>query len=62
MNGFKRGSKSLGVPTANVEMNESNLTLINDLVPGVYMANCHLNNVCYKAAVSVGWNPVFDNL
>ena len=30
-------------------------------VPGVYMAHCELNQKSYKAAVSVGWNPVYDN-
>jgi Riboflavin kinase len=36
--GFKRGSKQLGCPTANIEMTAANKTLTTHLVPGVYSA------------------------
>lgn len=36
--GFKRGSKQLGCPTANIEMSEVNKSLTASLVPGVYSA------------------------
>jgi FAD synthase len=42
-------------------MTEDNLILLSSVVPGVYMAKCYYQGVEYKAAVSVGWNPVFDN-
>ena len=59
--GFKRGSKQLGVPTANIEMTEENIAKTANAVPGVYMGFCTLHNKTYRAAVSIGWNPVFDN-
>lgn len=62
VHGFKRGSKELGVPTANIEMTPDNLALLQDAVPGVYMAKCHKpSGQVFKAAVSVGWNPVYNN-
>ena len=43
-------------------MTEQNTELLKDAVPGVYMAKCVLNDgKTYKAAVSVGWNPCYDN-
>lgn len=36
VNGFKRGSKELGVPTANLETCHDNIVKINNLLPGVY--------------------------
>jgi len=30
-------------------------------VPGVYAALATMHGVTYKAAVSIGWNPVYDN-
>ena len=40
--GFGRGSKQLGVPTANVEMTEENKQKTQSLVPGVYAAKALL--------------------
>jgi riboflavin kinase / FMN hydrolase len=59
--GFGRGSKQLGVPTANVEMTEQNKEKTQDLVPGVYAAQATLNGKSYRCAMSIGWNPVYDN-
>ena len=61
VHGFGRGSKQLGVPTANIEMTKDNLRLLEDVVPGIYMAHCLLKGQRYKSAVSIGWNPVYDN-
>ena len=36
VNGYKRGSKELGVPTANLEMCPDNIKKIENLLPGVY--------------------------
>lgn len=36
VNGFKRGSKELGVPTANLELWEEHKNKIDGLLPGVY--------------------------
>ena len=68
--GFNRGSKQLGVPTANIEMSEVNKKLTLNVVPGVYSAmgefinptNDKLSNPkLYQCALSIGWNPVYDN-
>ena len=40
--GFGRGSRQLGVPTANVDMTEINKQKTINLVPGVYAAQAHL--------------------
>lgn len=65
--GFGRGSKQLGVPTANVEMTEENKAKTMNLVPGVYAAKASLKldedgeAREYLCAMSIGWNPVYDN-
>jgi len=59
--GFGRGSKQLGVPTANIKMTEKNKAKTQDLVPGVYAAEATLNGKSYRCAMSIGWNPVYDN-
>jgi FAD synthase len=41
--GFKRGSAQLGIPTANIEMNEENTKKTNELVAGVYAGIATLN-------------------
>ena len=32
-----------------------------DLIPGVYCAIVQLNNKRYIGALSIGWNPIYDN-
>ena len=49
------------MPTANLEMTELNLALVEDAVPGVYMAKCLHKGQIFKAAVSLGYNPYYDN-
>jgi riboflavin kinase len=60
--GFGRGSAQLGCPTANIEMTWENKEKTSELVPGVYAAWGKVNGQTYKAAVSIGWNPVYDDL
>ena len=69
VDGYKRGSKQLGVPTANIEMTEENKDKTKDLVPGVYAAVGSFPDTkdeskmgkIYSAALSIGWNPMYDN-
>ena len=64
--GFGRGSKQLGVPTANIEMTEINKTKTEELIPGVYAAVATLtlpdgDVQRHLTAMSIGWNPVYNN-
>lgn len=68
--GFKRGSKQLGIPTANIEMTEENKKATKNLIPGVYSAFGRFNNPSdkefvhdtdYWCTLSIGWNPVYEN-
>jgi hypothetical protein len=70
--GFQRGSKMLGVPTANLEINDTNKAIVNEHYNGVYFGllefkskilNNHIKtNHPYKSVLSIGYNPYFDNL
>jgi riboflavin kinase len=68
--GYKRGSKLLGVPTANLEISQEISSLLSKIPTGVYYG--HLNFLensitsiditrCYKGVLSIGYNPYFDN-
>ena len=60
--GFGRGSKELGIPTAN--FSEAVVeSLPKDLETGIYFAWTHLenDNEIRKAVVSIGWNPYYAN-
>ncbi len=60
VHGFKRGSKELGIPTANLNMEE--LGSIGDgLETGIYYGHADLKGNRYIAVVSVGWNPYYKN-
>jgi len=61
VHGFGRGSKQLGVPTANIEMTAENAYKTEGLIPGVYSAIASLRGRTYRCAMSIGWNPVYDN-
>lgn len=72
VNGVKRGSKLLGIPTANIEMNEINTKLITNHINGVYFGTItfksNLKNnsqidkkKTYKGVLSIGYNPFFNN-
>ena len=70
--GFGRGSKTLGVPTANLDVAPINKES-DALAPGIYFgwaglrgnandANSpSIENVIAPMVMSIGWNPFFDN-
>ncbi|XP_053989902.1 riboflavin kinase-like [Hylaeus volcanicus] len=58
--GFGRGSKSLGVPTANLEDKVVD-ALPGDLDNGVYYGWASLNGEVHKMVASIGWNPFYKN-
>ena len=59
--GYGRGSKSLGIPTANYPEEVIN-SLPKALDTGVYYGWASLDgNEVYKMVLSVGWNPFFKN-
>ncbi len=62
VHGFGRGSKSLGIPTANLEA-ESLKCELQDAPNGVYFgwASVGASTAVYKFVMSVGWNPFFNN-
>lgn len=58
--GFGRGSKALGIPTANLP------ECVVDSLPenfntGVYYGWVALNGTIYRMVASVGWNPFYKN-
>lgn len=58
--GFGRGSKQLGIPTANFP-DDVVKTLPKEIPTGVYYGFASIDNVCYKMVMSVGWNPFYNN-
>ncbi|MCO5566878.1 hypothetical protein L7F22_020561 [Adiantum nelumboides] len=59
--GFGRGSKVLGIPTANLPTAAFSKVL-SDCVCGIYLGWAGLSNRgVFKMVMSVGWNPYFDN-
>jgi riboflavin kinase len=60
VHGQKRGSKELGIPTANLGMDE--LGKVGDsLETGIFFGWARLNGTYYQTVVSVGWNPFYQN-
>ncbi|CAL8090300.1 unnamed protein product [Calicophoron daubneyi] len=61
VHGFGRGSKQLGIPTANME--ESVVERLPESVKsGIYFGWAKVDDgPVYKAVVSIGWNPYFRN-
>lgn len=59
--GFGRGSKVLGIPTANLST-EGFSSLLSEQPSGVYFgwAGLHKHGI-YKMVMSIGWNPYFNN-
>lgn len=57
--GFGRGSKELGIRTANLDETTS-FEMARDGT-GVFMGFCKLNDVVYPMVMSVGWNPFYKN-
>ena len=60
VHGFKRGSKDLGIPTANLNMDEIAAEKA-DISSGIYYGFARLHSRTYETVVSVGWNPFYKN-
>ncbi|TMW65891.1 hypothetical protein Poli38472_003656 [Pythium oligandrum] len=59
--GFGRGGKQLGCPTANL-CREDLGTQLEELPTGIYCGWATVNGQGpYKAVASIGWNPYFNN-
>ncbi|KAK9267076.1 hypothetical protein L1049_009494 [Liquidambar formosana] len=59
--GFGRGSKVLGIPTANLST-DGYSTLLSEQPSGVYFGWAGLSTRgVYKMVMSIGWNPFFNN-
>ncbi|KAM4809932.1 riboflavin kinase [Rhinophrynus dorsalis] len=59
--GFGRGSKDLGIPTANFPEHVVD-NLPNDLSTGIYYGwGCVGNGDVHKMVMSIGWNPFYKN-
>jgi riboflavin kinase len=59
--GFGRGSKVLGIPTANIDVETCGEDL-GDSDTGVYFGWAKINDgPLYKTVMSIGWNPYFKN-
>ncbi len=59
--GFGRGSKLLGIPTANLDMAQVG-TVVDAWPCGIYYGWARLRGATYKAVSSIGWNPQFNDL
>ncbi|KAM4577188.1 riboflavin kinase [Odontesthes bonariensis] len=59
--GFGRGSKELGIPTANFPDSVVD-NLPSDISTGIYYGwACVGNGDLYKMVMSIGWNPYYKN-
>lgn len=60
--GFGRGSKELGIPTANLPENISE-SVSSILETGIYFgyASVASNSIVYPMVMSYGWNPYYKN-
>ncbi|KAL8107885.1 bifunctional riboflavin kinase/FMN phosphatase-like [Apium graveolens] len=59
--GFGRGSKVLGIPTANISAKNYS-TELSEHPSGVYFGWAKLSTRgVYKMVMSIGWNPYFNN-
>ena len=55
------GSKELGIPTANLSMEQLGLKG-ESLKTGIYYGKALLRGNVYNTVVSVGWNPFYKNV
>eukprot|EP00162_Nutomonas_longa_P001817 comp12390_c0_seq1/m.16203 comp12390_c0_seq1/g.16203 ORF comp12390_c0_seq1/g.16203 comp12390_c0_seq1/m.16203 type:complete len:157 (-) comp12390_c0_seq1:20-490(-) len=68
IHGFKRGSKELGIPTANLDLSSlesAQPEIFSALDVGIYFGwaqvkNMFDNNV-FPMVMSIGWNPFYNN-
>ncbi|KAJ3649354.1 hypothetical protein Zmor_021118 [Zophobas morio] len=59
--GFGRGSKELGIPTANYDVDVVN-NMPKEVEPGIYFGFAKVDQgPVYKMVMSVGWNPFYNN-
>jgi len=58
--GFGRGSKELGIPTANLPESEVE-KICQQVQTGVYYGWAMLHQKIYKMVMSIGWNPYYKN-
>jgi len=61
--GYGRGSKVLGIPTANLDVSPLKLQA-DSLAPGIYFGWAGLQGAqggVYGMVMSIGWNPFFSN-
>jgi len=60
--GFGRGSKELGIPTANLP-DEVIETLPSEIDTGIYYGLASVNGgTVHKMVMSIGWNPFYKNI
>ena len=61
--GFGRGSKELGIPTANLEPASFRSSIGDDTLSGIYcgFASKGEDAEVYKMVMSIGWNPFYKN-
>ncbi|KAG9567827.1 riboflavin kinase, partial [Aureobasidium melanogenum] len=61
--GFGRGSKELGIPTANIPLSGLTVGGHDDIESGVYYGYCSLSSTSriYPQVMSIGWNPFYKN-
>ncbi|KAM7533172.1 hypothetical protein Aperf_G00000121038 [Anoplocephala perfoliata] len=61
IHGFGRGSRDLGIPTANLD-DEVVQCVPESMKTGVYAGFAQVNNgPVYKMVMSLGWNPFYKN-
>ncbi|KAI4798106.1 riboflavin kinase [Aureobasidium sp. EXF-8845] len=61
--GFGRGSKELGIPTANIPLTGLTVGGHDEIESGVYYGYCSLSSTSkvYPQVMSIGWNPFYKN-
>ena len=60
--GFGRGSRELGIPTANLDGASLQSSLpFDDLPTGIYWGYAKVGEDVYTAAISIGYNPTYGN-
>lgn len=61
--GFGRGSKELGIPTANIPISGLSVGGHEDVDSGVYYGWAGLSSTkkVYPMVMSIGWNPFYKN-
>ena len=60
--GFGRGSKDLGIPTANLDTKSLQSSVpFQDLQTGIYWGYGTIQDQTYRTAISIGYNPTYHN-